>query len=309
MRKTTDTQAKNLFQENKSQSQTTHKQVRSDRRLTTDSTVTFADFGAVVFQLLQQLVISLPKILLYLRYQFFPKSNVTGGVTLGAPALKLGAVAALAFVAMKSDFRIQVSSNNSRDKKEIWKDDRSSERVRPAAEAMSVGFREKATPRGSNANPFAPVSAAMLSEAEAQDYIQKFSKVAVQEMRQFGIPASVCMAQALVESRSGNSVLSKKNNNHFGIKCFSHNCKKGHCTNFTDDNHKDFFRKFDSPWQSWREHSKLIASGRYASLQRFGRDYKSWARGLKEAGYASDADYHEKLIDIIEKFKLFELDK
>jgi flagellum-specific peptidoglycan hydrolase FlgJ len=93
------------------------------------------------------------------------------------------------------------------------------------------------------------------------------------------------------------------------MKCFSRNCRKGHCTNFTDDTHKDFFLKFGSAQQSWRAHSKLISAGRYAKLKKFGRDYRRWAYGLKSVGYATDKTYAEKLIGIINRYNLNQYDR
>ena len=116
------------------------------------------------------------------------------------------------------------------------------------------------------------------------------------------------MAQAILESNAGRSSLSTKNNNHFGMKCFSRTCKKGHCSNFGDDSHKDFFRKYGTAWESWRSHSKLIANGKYKSLLKYGNDYKKWAKGLKRLGYATAPHYDQTLIELIEKYRLYELD-
>ena len=139
-------------------------------------------------------------------------------------------------------------------------------------------------------------------------YIKRFHKVARDEMKKFGIPASIKMAQALLESNAGQSNLSLKNNNHFGIKCFSKNCIKGHCSNFHDDHHKDFFRNYKTSWDSWRAHSRFLSSDRYNHLKKHKKDYKQWAHGLKKAGYATDNKYPEKLIQLIEDFKLYALD-
>jgi flagellum-specific peptidoglycan hydrolase FlgJ len=158
-------------------------------------------------------------------------------------------------------------------------------------------------------NEAAPVSADELLREQTLDYIERYHTVAVGEMEKFGIPASISLAQGLIESRAGTSKLAVNNNNHFGIKCFSRRCKKGHCSNFTDDTHKDFFRKFPSPWESWRAHSQLLASGRYAKLKRHGRDYRQWAYGLKAVGYATDRSYAEKLIGIIERYDLHQYDR
>jgi len=141
-------------------------------------------------------------------------------------------------------------------------------------------------------------------------YIQRFLKVAESEMEKFAIPASITLAQGLLESNVGESRLATKNKNHFGIKCFSRSCHKGHCSNFTDDSHKDFFRKYGSVWESYRAHSKMLSGKRYKHLKKLSRkDYKGWAKGLKKAGYATDKRYAEKLINLIEELALHEFDK
>lgn len=140
-------------------------------------------------------------------------------------------------------------------------------------------------------------------------YVKRYAKVAREEMRRFGIPASVTMAQALIESDCGESRLARDNNNHFGIKCFSKTCKKGHCSNYTDDSHKDFFRNYNNIWESYRAHSQLLQKSRYKSLYKLSKtDYKSWSRGLKKAGYATDKRYADKLIRLIEDLQLYRLD-
>ena len=141
------------------------------------------------------------------------------------------------------------------------------------------------------ANEAAPVSANQLTDEMASEYIERFHETAQKEMRAYGIPASISLAQGLVESRAGDSKLARSNNNHFGIKCFSRHCKRGHCTNFTDDTHKDFFRKFNSPWESWRAHSLMLTGPRYKKLRQYGTDYRQWAYGLKAVGYATDRTY------------------
>lgn len=142
-------------------------------------------------------------------------------------------------------------------------------------------------------------------------YIKRFAPVAVAEMRKFGIPASITLAQALLESNAGESSLAKKANNHFGIKCFSRKCKKGHCVNQTDDSHKDFFVAFPNVWGSFREHSNLLAGNkRYKTLFDLPpADYRAWASGLQDAGYATDEQYAEKLCAIIQNLKLYRYDR
>ena len=144
--------------------------------------------------------------------------------------------------------------------------------------------------------------------AKQKAYVKRFASVAQAEMKKFGIPASITLSQGLIESNAGDSRLSREINNHFGMKCFSRTCKKGHCKNFTDDTHKDFFRAYATAWESYRAHSKMLQNKRYRHLKKHGIDYKSWAHGLKKAGYATDAKYAEKLISLIEELGLDQYD-
>ncbi|MBL7805495.1 MAG: glucosaminidase domain-containing protein [Saprospiraceae bacterium] len=153
-----------------------------------------------------------------------------------------------------------------------------------------------------------PVGPEGVFDTQAREYIRKYKDIAITEMQKYGIPASISLAQGLVESRAGTSRLAVRNNNHFGMKCFARNCKKGHCSNFTDDSHKDFFRIYASPWESWRAHSVMLSTGRYASLKKYGRDYTKWAYGLKRLGYATNRTYAEKLIGMIERYDLHKYD-
>ena len=141
-------------------------------------------------------------------------------------------------------------------------------------------------------------------------YVQKYAAIAQAEKDKFGIPASIILAQGLLESNVGESRLTQRNQNHFGIKCFSRHCKTGHCSNFTDDTHKDFFRKYKSAWESFREHSQFLQQSRYAKLKKLShRDYRNWAFGLKSCGYATDPRYAQKLVAIIEGLQLNRFDE
>jgi flagellum-specific peptidoglycan hydrolase FlgJ len=154
-----------------------------------------------------------------------------------------------------------------------------------------------------------PTGRSAVSKKQRQiQYVQRFKDVARSEMRKYGIPASITLAQGLIESNAGESRLSRESNNHFGMKCFSKVCKKGHCSNFTDDTHKDFFVSYASAWESFRAHSRLLQGKRYQRLKDFRKDYKKWAHGLKKAGYATDQRYAEKLIHIIEELNLAQYD-
>jgi LysM repeat protein len=142
-----------------------------------------------------------------------------------------------------------------------------------------------------------------------QEYINRYAKVAIAEMNQFHIPASITLAQGCLESGDGNSSLARESNNHFGIKC--NNGWTGKSVRHDDDSRRECFRKYKSVWESYRDHSLFLRNNvRYASLFKLSiTDYKGWARGLKRAGYATDPRYPERLIHIIEKYQLYDLDK
>ena len=145
-------------------------------------------------------------------------------------------------------------------------------------------------------------------EITVDQYIEKYSGIAIQEMKKYHIPASITLAQGILESGCGNSELAKKANNHFGIKC--HNDWNGKTFHMDDDSKHECFRKYDHPEDSYKDHSLFLATrDRYSSLFKLDiRDYKSWAYGLKQAGYATNPRYPELLIRIIEENKLNRLD-
>lgn len=140
------------------------------------------------------------------------------------------------------------------------------------------------------------------------DYIAQYRELALKEMKCYNIPASIILAQAMVESGNGSSNLATNANNHFGIKCH----KEWHGPTFImDDDEKDeCFRKYESVVESYSDHSLFLCSRRwYAFLFQLPKtDYVAWARGLKRAGYATHPAYAEMLIEIIEKNRLYELD-
>ena len=142
-----------------------------------------------------------------------------------------------------------------------------------------------------------------------QDYIELFSEEAIKQMLVHGIPASITLAQGMLESDDGNSPLAKFANNHFGIKC--HADWDGNTFLYDDDAKGECFRKYTSVLESYEDHSVFIKSRRwYASLFNLPKsDYKSWAYGLKKAGYATEPRYAEMLIEIIEKNELYRFDK
>jgi len=140
------------------------------------------------------------------------------------------------------------------------------------------------------------------------DYIKKYAPLAVEEMHNSKIPASITLAQGILESGNGRSYLASKSNNHFGIKC--HTGWKGEKVFYDDDEKGECFRKYKYVESSYKDHSKFLTSRRrYAELFKLRKtNYRGWAKGLKKSGYATDKKYATKLISLIEDYKLFVFD-
>ena len=141
-----------------------------------------------------------------------------------------------------------------------------------------------------------------------QQYIDQYKDIAIEQMQRYRIPASITLAQGLLESGAGRSELTRNSNNHFGIKC--NNNWTGRRTYHDDDAKNDCFRVYDSAYESYEDHSKFLSGNqRYRQLfQLKTTDYKGWAKGLKACGYATSPVYAEKLIEIIQLYKLYQYD-
>lgn len=139
-------------------------------------------------------------------------------------------------------------------------------------------------------------------------YIETFAPIAVREMHQHGIPASITLSQAILESGDGNSELARRANNHFGIKCGG--TWDGPSVRHDDDARNECFRKYRDAEESFTDHSLFLVGGRrYQFLFDFSsRDYKKWAKGLQQAGYATNPSYATRLIDLIERHELHRFD-
>ena len=139
------------------------------------------------------------------------------------------------------------------------------------------------------------------------DYISKYKNIAIEEMRRYHIPASITLAQGILESGAGKSELCRKGNNHFGIKCHGWT---GRTVYHDDDESQECFRAYSSAKDSYEDHSKFLAtSSRYSRLFKLSQtDYKGWAHGLKECGYATNPQYAYRLINLIELYQLHQYD-
>lgn len=137
-----------------------------------------------------------------------------------------------------------------------------------------------------------------------EDYIDRFAPLAIEHQEEFGIPASITLAQGLLESAAGRSLLAAEGNNHFGIKC--HKEWQGETMLRNDDAPDECFRVYNSPEESYLDHSRFLKRTRYLKLFDLEvTDYQSWARGLRECGYATDPNYAARLITIIERYSLY----
>jgi flagellum-specific peptidoglycan hydrolase FlgJ len=179
-------------------------------------------------------------------------------------------------------------------------------------ETVVVSAKPKETASSSNINNNSQVleatSKVKVTNQMVLDYIQKYKEIAKNSMKQFGVPASITLSQALLESGSGTGSLCQQANNHFGIKCRKD--WTGPSVKYDDDEAQECFRKYANPNDSFKDHSAfLLSKPWYAKLFKLDvKDYKAWAKGLKSAGYATDPQYPQKLINLIEKYKLFEID-
>lgn len=140
-----------------------------------------------------------------------------------------------------------------------------------------------------------------------EDYIDEYWEIAVDHQAQYGIPASITLAQGLLESAAGRSRLAAEGNNHFGIKC--HKGWKGKSMRRNDDAPNECFRAYNTPGESYEDHARFLQRDRYSRLFKLDvTDYQGWARGLRECGYATDPQYAARLITIIERYSLYRFD-
>ncbi|MBT5353708.1 MAG: hypothetical protein HOL56_01295 [Flavobacteriales bacterium] len=148
----------------------------------------------------------------------------------------------------------------------------------------------------------------VFSQSKSELYIKQYAELAVSEMKEFGIPASITLSQGILESGNGESYLATEGKNHFGIKCHDW---EGEEIYADDDKENECFRKYKKVQQSYRDHSEFLTKhSRYSPLFELDiTDYKGWAKGLKKAGYATSPTYAEKLISIIERYNLQEFDQ
>jgi len=220
------------------------------------------------------------------------------------------------FISCGSKKSVANKSLNKKRKKELYAKAKAEreETIKEIAEEQERERQEKlqAEATSSNSNKDVKSSSAVSKNEKLNyttlDYINEYTSIAIEEMHKYKIPASITLAQGVLESGSGKSALALKSNNHFGIKC--HKGWKGHSVSHDDDALGECFRKYTHPKTSYEDHSKFLTSrSRYAGLFKLKlTDYVGWAYGLKKAGYATDKKYPNKLIAIIKKYDLSKYD-
>ncbi len=212
---------------------------------------------------------------------------------------KLGLLALLLIFLYKKELSVNFKFGSKEPKKEI-KDNKITSTKNDAAEEIplsifgSVGTFKRKTEE-------MPV----IDEAIKITYLKRFAQVAVAERRKFGIPASIVLANALRQSYAGRRDFATHSNNQFSMPC------SDDWTGASDKYGDDCMRHYESAWASFRDHSLVLSSGKFANLKQFGdKDYKAWAKGLQDNGYPSNsAHLADDLIQIIETYKLYQLDK
>lgn len=205
------------------------------------------------------------------------------------------------FIVLFSMFLISSCGSKKRVAKKI---PQKREIIKPPAKETPVVDKEDKLPPTEVVTPAANASYAEVVSI----YINNYKHIVQEEMLLYGIPASIKMAQGILESGAGRGDLTLRSNNHFGIKC--HTGWTGESVRHDDDALQECFRKYNDPKYSFRDHSLFLTSrSRYSDLFKLKKDdYKAWAKGLRKAGYATDPKYPDKLISIIERYELYKLD-
>jgi flagellum-specific peptidoglycan hydrolase FlgJ len=194
-----------------------------------------------------------------------------------------------------------------RPKKEIARTVRKPAQNKPAT-GVPVQARSSSPVSSRTTEVIESTSKTIVYSDVVNNYVNDYKNVAMGNMKSYGIPASIILAQGILESGAGRGDLAKSANNHFGIKC--HKDWTGETVNHDDDAEQECFRKYKDPSESYKDHALFLTSrNRYSSLFQLEKDdYEGWARGLRAAGYATDPKYPEKLISYIERYNLHQYD-
>ncbi len=251
--------------------------------------------------------------------KYFNPSKVIG--YLRANWFQVTLFAILLMIVLRKDFSFQINMNNP-DKEEIKNEYNSTEDFGKNSPLKKESFTENAQPKvvakgstslfdrldmglfGSKNNSSSNKGLSTISEEEKLIYLKRFSNVAISERKKYGIPTSIILANGLLNSNAGQAAYSKAANNHFAIPCTID------WQGETVSEGSTCYRYYESSWASYRDHSRYLSSGKFASLLVLGpKDYKGWARGLNELNFSNKRHYGNELIKIIEYYELYRFDE
>ncbi|MEN0003445.1 MAG: glucosaminidase domain-containing protein [Bacteroidota bacterium] len=229
--------------------------------------------------LLDRFLLGISKIWVALKYHFH---RLTAGAfaEMRMPWLKLGVAALAIFVLTQKDIQFSINMKAPAmagvdGEEEARNTSRNTDQMNMA---QTVNFRSSSSPA---------MAVSQLDDDEVRAYIKRFRKVAQVEMAKFGIPASIKMAQGILESNAGTSAAAQQSNNHFGTPLSG--------------------QYYESAWENWRSHSALLKQ-EFPALFQQGLNYEKWAKGIQKTGYSTDKKYGKKLVDVIERYQLYLID-
>jgi len=275
------------------------REAKKEQEKTTNTTKNRIDIYRRVYreitwqQLLMKLFVAIKVPFIAAKHQFMTKakSNIKNYFkTRPFPWFRLALVLLFLYAFFQKDLQFNINLGGS--------DSLSEETIDRSSKLMVGGFPKTikhTTPT---------TTRVILEDAAVKGYINRFKKVAVVEMNKFDIPASIKMGQALLASHAGTNSLANQYNNHFAITCI----EGANCENFQVGNQSAMIKSYQSAWESWRNHSELLSTSKYAPLKAYKKNYKKWANGLEEVGFSQASNYSEQLIQVIEKYELHQLD-
>lgn len=229
---------------------------------------------------------------------------------------KIACMAFLVFIFIKKDFRFQINMKSPIQQESPRHQHTAQQKKETLTENMAVPVSHKTTTKttffdripfigggSSSQKSAAAQELANIDEATKEAYMKRYAHVAVQEQARFGIPASIVLASALLHSQADRRDLAKTGHNHFALRCTSD------WSGRSDTYQGTCYRHYKTNWESFRDHSYFITSDAYSHLTELGKkDYKAWAKGLERAGFSEESNLAAHLIQIIEQYRLFDLD-
>ncbi len=215
------------------------------------------------------------------------------------PWFKLSLILLFAYMIFQKEWQFQM---NMRSPTHLFSEEDEEEKEAAPFSMTNLAQAARFSPEKLPPSSLAPI----FSDREVKAYIDRFTKVALMEMQKYNIPASIKMGQAILASRAGKNALAVQYNNHFGILCKG---QKNACQRVSLNDQTILINSYQSAWESWRAHSKLLAEVPFVQLQQYGKNYKKWAAGLEQMGYGNGENYSNKLIQTIETYKLYKLDE